>query len=293
MMFIQKEDLKFYFLGWDEQSGKWYRYNAGYPLGSGRRNTPLAAVRAEGENPATIHLFYIDTDNRIKEYLLPYQSGWSPGATLPADDIADSSDLAAVATGEGSGLELRVFYQKTDATVEELRFYNGSWHKARQFTDAKAGTGLTVLNSDAYKGLDATPFLHLFYVGQVKYDKLIHQSAKGGDDWTREQLLEQGGGGLTSVSWSTYNDHEMMLHFPNGDLPGEVVGMLYTSNTGWDGARLPDYTVKSHNRPLASVAFFPTQGLTIGVFVKSAEAQIEEMYYEKGDWKGTRTINVF
>jgi hypothetical protein len=32
------------------------------------------------------------------------------------------------------------------------------------------------------------------------------------------------------------------------------------------------------------------QGLTIGVFVKSAEAQIEKMYYEKGDWKGTRTI---
>jgi hypothetical protein len=83
-----------------------------------------------------------------------------------------------------------------NATVEELRFYNGGWHKARQFTNAKAGTGLTVLNSDAYKGLDATPFVHLFYVGLVKDDKLIHHSVKGGW-WTREQLSEgkeRGGG---------------------------------------------------------------------------------------------------
>jgi hypothetical protein len=112
MMIIQKEDLNFYFLGWNERDAIWYSYNGGCPLGSGRRNMPLAAVRAEGENPATVHLFYIDTDNRIKEYLLPDQSGWSPGATLPADDIADSSDLAAVATGEGASLEIRVFYQK-------------------------------------------------------------------------------------------------------------------------------------------------------------------------------------
>ncbi|KAJ7752207.1 hypothetical protein DFH07DRAFT_1061722 [Mycena maculata] len=294
--FQDDTDLMLYEIGWDTPE-KWYKGNGKRAIGPARRNTPLAVVRANAH-----YLFYIDTDNLIKEYI--YSSvdhKWVPGTTLPCTDPSDNTNLAAVWYGTGKDFEIRLYYQHQSGIVGELLFRAGAWSTGRMwFGSPVHGTKIAVTNPSPTK--QGSYSFHHFMVWTdlpAKDPRKYHifHSMCTNDDWVGENLTPSVSpdGGLSCVSWATGtagDDYKMRLYFTDAD--GNVVELGYSSASGWDEApHKPSHTTNSGSRPLAALAYPSTSGtgMDVAVFVKKEGKAMLEMFSDGGSWIAPKELD--
>ncbi|KAJ7510825.1 fungal fucose-specific lectin-domain-containing protein [Mycena galericulata] len=287
--FQDDTDLMLYEIGWDTPE-KWYRGNSSRAIGPARRNTPLAVVRANSH-----HVFYVDTDNAIKEYKW-YDHKWVPGATLPATDVSDDTNLTALFCGKGQNLQIRLYYQQKSGDVQELQFRSGAWHTGTVFDCAVPGTKLAVTNSMPNEDMWV---LHLFYItpGAEGTDtfRIVHKKTVSNDTyWVSEELTPTvaADAGLAGVAWPEQRGFRMRLYFP--DAAGDVVEFGYdsTRSHSWDDApKKPSNTMSSMSKPLAA-AHPGMRALTgLEVFVKKEKKEMVEMFSEFGRWKEPKDLD--
>ncbi|KAH7914141.1 hypothetical protein BJ138DRAFT_479203 [Hygrophoropsis aurantiaca] len=106
-VFHQQDDLKVYEFGWDPARNVWYKGNGGDPVFSARRDTPLVAFFVDEKPYSKVHIYYIGTDNVIKQYInKTYPGDSDPDPAPPPSDVYNVSSLAAVALGAPSELNV-------------------------------------------------------------------------------------------------------------------------------------------------------------------------------------------
>lgn len=280
-----------YELWWDTPE-QWHKGNSGRAIGPARRNTPLAVIRA-----ATTHLFYVDTANKIQEYIWS-DSKWVPGATLPNTDPSDNTSLAAVCYGTGKDFEIRLYYyHQGSGVVGELWFRNGAWENGRMwFADSVEGTKMAVTNPNPSE--QGGYSFHLFMVWRDLDPKAttyhINCDTCIDGNWTGPNLTPSvpADSGLACVSWPAGDGYKLRLYFTDAD--GDVVEYGYYSGTGWDQApHKLSQTIKSGSKPLTALAYPSAAhtGMDIAVFVKKEQKTILEMFSNGASWLAPKELD--
>jgi len=111
-------------------------------------SSPLAATSKDLEE---IRVYYISTDNELREMAYSNGSGWSDGDLNNSNFVvAPYSKIAATFLAVGGSLQLRIYVQLVDNSIQEYGYDNGNtgWKK---MTNLGAGLPGTEIATTSYK----------------------------------------------------------------------------------------------------------------------------------------------
>ncbi|OBT95410.2 hypothetical protein VE01_05238 [Pseudogymnoascus verrucosus] len=122
--------------------GKWQNGNAGNTIVTAKLGSPIAATSKELKE---IRVYTLSTDNILTETAYSAGRGWYTG-DLGAKKfvVAPYSKIAATFLATGSSLQLRVYAQLPDNTIQEYGYDSAStgWVKQTNLGSAVAGSSI-------------------------------------------------------------------------------------------------------------------------------------------------------
>jgi len=111
-------------------------------IAQSKLDSPLAATSKDLQE---IRVYYISTGNELREIAYSSGSGWYDGALNAKNFIvAPYSKIAATFLAVGSTLQLRVYVQSVDNSIQEYGYDNGTtgWQKMTNLGAALPGTSI-------------------------------------------------------------------------------------------------------------------------------------------------------
>ncbi|TFK68948.1 hypothetical protein BDN72DRAFT_841139 [Pluteus cervinus] len=272
-LYIQKDD-GFVYEAASDQNGYWNPNMT--QLFRAKAGTPLAAVVPA---PSQVHLYYLDTSNILQEYI--YNNSWTKGATpLPSTNIAPITSLAATTwTDSSSVLNIRLYYQKQDNTIQELAYSTGSgWSSGYSFTDqAYPGAGL---------GAFATYFDEALSTGVYWQgnDLNVHEYIYA-SSWSTNLFKWSAtpSSGITAIGWqdTSSDGPQVRVYYENTDRSVEEVSYSYSS--GWT-MKVPLNTLVDIPAPISATVWVSGGDVEARIYVKNNSSNIHIEITYSGGW---------
>ncbi|TFK68946.1 hypothetical protein BDN72DRAFT_841138, partial [Pluteus cervinus] len=271
-LYIQKDDGFVYEAAsdqndlWNPNTTKLFRAKAG---------TPLAAVAPA---PSQVHLYYLDTSNILQEYI--YNGSWAKGATpLPSTNIAPITSLAATTWIDSSSvLNIRLYYQKQDNTIQELVYSPGSgWSSGYSFTDqAYPGAGLGAFATYFNKALFTSVY---WQANDLNVHEYVYTSS-----WSTNMFKWSAApsSGITAIGWpdTSSNRPQIRVYYENTARSVEEVSYGYPS--GWIG-NVPINTLVDIPAPISATVWL-SGGVEVRSYVKSNSSNVHIEFAYSGGW---------
>jgi hypothetical protein len=236
--------------------------------------TNLAAVLIN-QSPPQIRVFYQDVNYAIQEQVFN-GSFWTQGTGstgLPSDNASPITSLGAIAWNGSETSEIRVYYQKSDATLGEIVF-DGSWTLGQNFSNLGypgSGIGATILGNSS---LPASPLLRVYYQGR---DTRLHELAYNGTNWS-DTLIRVGiapttpapGAGITAVNWfdNGFTESQIKVYFETAT--GNIAQAAYIADSGWLRPAIINTVVAGFRTPIAATLYGNGTDLNIHIWVQSS-----------------------
>ncbi|KAB8224567.1 fucose-specific lectin [Aspergillus novoparasiticus] len=120
----------------------WANGTAKNVIAKAKLGTPLAATSKELKN---IRVYSLTEDNILQEAAYDSGSGWYNGALAGAKfTVAPYSRIGSVFLAGTDALQLRIYAQKTDNTIQEYMWNGDGWKEGTNLGVALPGTGIGV-----------------------------------------------------------------------------------------------------------------------------------------------------
>ncbi|KAF8866316.1 fungal fucose-specific lectin [Acephala macrosclerotiorum] len=146
------------------------------PIVTAKLDSPICVTSKGLKN---IRLYYLSTDNKLCEYAYDSGKGWYQGSlTNSGFPVAAYSSISA-AFLPGSSLQLRVYAQVADNSIQEFGFNSDGkgWQKMTNLGQALTGTSLATCSYSGPAGLSIRTYL------QAPSLNLIEKAYDDGKSW--------------------------------------------------------------------------------------------------------------
>ncbi|TFK71244.1 hypothetical protein BDN72DRAFT_837818 [Pluteus cervinus] len=275
-LYTQKDD-GFVYEATGDQSGNWDSNTT--KLFQAKVGTPLAAIAPA---PSQIHLYSLDTSNMLQEYV--YNNGWSKGATLQPTDLTPITSLAAVTWTEPTSQQIRVYYQKSDNTIQELMYSSSTgWGTGHSFGDhAYPGTSFSgaIFKENV---IDNYPSFRVYWQDTSLG---LNEYAWCGSGWSNRDLQYNvaPNSGISAVAWLDGSGNSSIRVYFEDTASNFVQEVSYNGASGWViPPGTPTNTTASLRAPISAVVW-TDGGIQIRVYVQSTSNNNITELVNSGGW---------
>jgi len=207
--------------------GKWANGTAQNVIAQAKLGSPIAATSKELNN---IRVYYVSTDNKLKESCYDSGKGWYDGDLNNKNFVvAPYSKVAASFLAAGSGLVLRVYAQLPDNTIQEFGYDNGSsgWQKMTNLGPALTGSEIA---STSYK----TSQLSIRVYFQATNLNLVEQCYDG-SNWYKGAFSVPNAIPRTSLAATSFaaTSNSISLRVYYGAPNDRILEQAYDGSKGW------------------------------------------------------------
>ncbi|OBT52371.1 hypothetical protein VE04_07737 [Pseudogymnoascus sp. 24MN13] len=230
--------------------GKWQNGNAGNTIVTAKLGSPIAATSKELKE---IRVYTLSTDNILTETAYSAGRGWYTG-DLGAKKfvVAPYSKIAATFLATGSSLQLRVYAQLPDNTIQEYGYDSAStgWVKQTNLGSAVAGSSIATtsfnISSLSIRGASRPPpraaiaatsypasasaiSLRVYHAAA---DNTLVERAYDGDGWYAGAFVQKTVPGTQAavIEWTTQGT-QLRVYFQNGTQVSGVSEWVWSG--GW------------------------------------------------------------
>ncbi|TFK59769.1 hypothetical protein BDN72DRAFT_851048 [Pluteus cervinus] len=275
-LYTQKDD-GFVYEATGDQSGNWDSSTT--KLFQAKAGTPLAAIVP---SPSQIHLYSIDTSNMLQEYV--YNNGWSKGTTQQPHGLTPITSLAAVTWTEPTSQQIRVYYQKSDNTIQELMYSSSTgWETGWSFGDhAYPGTSFSgaIFKENV---IDNYPSFRVYWQDTSLG---LNEYAWCGSGWSNRDLQYNvaPNSGISAVAWLDGSGNSSIRVYFEDTASNFVQEVSYNDTSGWViPPGTPTNTTASLGAPVSAVAW-TDGGVHIRVYVQSTSSNNTTELVYSGGW---------
>ncbi|KAJ5092007.1 hypothetical protein NUU61_006877 [Penicillium alfredii] len=257
--------------------GSWSNGTEKNTIASAKLGSPIAVASKELKN---IRVYYLSTDNMMKEAAYDHSKGWYEGAMNKSRMMVAPYSKIAACFLEGSDMTMRVYCQMTDNTIQEMGWNgdNSGWKKMQNLGAAMPGSeiactsfktsemGTRVYFQDTHNGMVEMCYDHNngWYNGALKMAHMLPRAAMA----------------CTSFMMSS-NTLAIRLFYAT---PTQVREMV------WDGKKWHDGNFHVDCIPgteIAAISWGHGNNLNMRVYFQKGElvSGVSEWMWSQGNWK--------
>ncbi|KAF3941614.1 Inversin [Dactylella cylindrospora] len=289
-----RDDLQFLFYQEDNSTtikkvrwdGKWA--SAEDPevvLETARASSPIAVTGWEWDSVIHMRLYYLDSQNYLREHAYTSTNGWAPGP-LNAMNVS-VPPYSQLATTSWDDRTIHVFYQSDDLYIREMCGWtdkegHAHWQFGGKIAAAAPGSSIGVVN---WKRSTRTN-LRLYFEGE---DHLLKEKCWEGlwdGNFGYYQRKITPGAPITAIAWGSLgtenSDYEgLYMRVYTLDASGDVIEMPW--RYGWGQARVVAKSVPGSKLAVVQMGSSDDE-LQIRAMCSGDKSKVNEFVCCRGDW---------